>query len=358
MFRSGPREKIQFFVLSSAVILLDVSGVIIFTIITHTLPIRVWKTGMLSWFLSKAKGAAAKPMVDPYEEWRRTCAAMALAEQEAAAQDEAQANSCPVATCYWVQNFGSVTTEMPLRWTYHTSCVLCCYGLQALTCGRQKPIHDCAQHHVMTQQQYAWLAHFLCNNLAVPLACCCGGEEHDAEDEPARATTTWNVYKADYRLRRPPQPPAPRSRSDDEDCCNCKCSAEDCCEEGCCSCDDACCGGLEQLLNREIRSMLCLFSCASSLHPARCCGPAPCYESMGQRHERWAKEVEEAMDTRTAAFYENYDPAKLVFKETKHGLVAFRAVDGVVSDAAPAAAVAPAALAMERHGPLQAEARV
>ena len=277
---------------------------------------RGHRMGIFALF-KKDPPAAPTADADAVLQWERTVAAMKLHEREAAIADAEFSRS--MRCCYCMQNGASLVSEAPCRWVYHTSCACLCAGLSAVTCMQPAP-SACAAHHVATQHEYAWLLNFLCENVTRP------------------HTAYW-IYKQDVRLKRPPHPRGEQTHSDGgggkRECCECtdkceiRCDPTACCEE-CCSCD--CLGTLEQLLNREIRSLLCLFSCLSSLHPARCCGPAPCWESMEERHSRWTSEIETAMDERTAKFYETYAPEQLVFERSKSSrrrpLIARRVVEG------------------------------
>jgi len=292
-------------------------------------------------------------MEEKIREWEKVCAAMALAETEAARKNEEWATSCPVATCYWLQNAASITTEVPIRWLYHSACGATFSLCAITTCGKVEPVKDCAAHHVATQSQYCWLRYFLCTNLKAP----------------CKKENMWYIYKADVRLKRPPPPEGSGLRGYGDgnhggaDCCDCYCDKN--CQPVCvCRCDceslmRSCLTDLELLLNREIRSLLCLFSCQSSLHPARCCGPAPCYESTQARHDRWAEEIEAARETRTAAFYEQHDATKLGFKRSisSRRLYAHHVADGVPAQSTggepeqgTAGAIAPVEQRMDREG--------
>ena len=85
---------------------------------------------------------------------------------------------------------------------------------------------------------------------------------------------------------------------------------------------------------REIKSLLCIFSCASSCHPGRCCGPPPikgCYEDLPTRYERWTREHEEARQARTDAFMATYRREDYTFTamHASRRLVAHRVAPGV-----------------------------
>ncbi len=257
------------------------------------------------------------------KQWEETCAAMALAEREAAQRQQDLADSCPIYVGYCVQSFVALVTEAPVRYAYHSACCCTCLAFDMACAGKQPQVHACAEHHLATQHEYCHLIDLLCTNVRAPFT-----------DE-----VPYFIYLADVRLRRPPPPEGWRSRGDgssgddDEGCCCCCGTSADrtrpvCeCEE---SCDCNCMLDLAFLLNRELRSLLCIFSCASSLHPGRCCGPAPCWESMRERHARWSKEADEAMDARTAAFYAEFQEFRkdLIFQRTGGPAQRFRRARG------------------------------
>ena len=79
---------------------------------------------------------------------------------------------------------------------------------------------------------------------------------------------------------------------------------------------------IEQPLYRELRSLLCVFSCCSACHCGRCCGPVCetiCCETVEQRHERWAEELNADMVRRTEAFMQSYTPKKYAFRKSGSG---------------------------------------
>ena len=79
---------------------------------------------------------------------------------------------------------------------------------------------------------------------------------------------------------------------------------------------------IEQRFYRELRSLLCVFSCCSACHCGRCCGPVCetiCCETVEQRHERWAEELNADMVRRTEAFMQSYTPKKYAFRKSGSG---------------------------------------
>jgi hypothetical protein len=275
------------------------------------------------------------------EAWEKVVAAMTLSEIEASTAEEARAGSCLALCCYFAQNLIGATTEMPARWAYHGTCSVICSSLSLASCRQATPFAQCAAHHWGTQIEYCWIEDLLCHNLREP--------RHPMY-----------FYKQDVRLKRPPRP-GRRGGGDkgggggDGGCCGCMCNSSDS-GVACCSCDDCCdgccgdCTDCELFLNREIRSLFCIFSCASSLHPGRCCGPAPCWENMDDRHKRWLKEAEEALDARTAAFYASYKPDDLVFKRSVSSkrLVAYQVGKGKKVRGGEPDKIAPKAQTMDR----------
>ena len=169
------------------------------------------------------------------------------------------------------------------------------------------------------------------------------------------------------------------------DCACCEgiiCCPRDGCEQKPCTITcrcPPCCTHLDFLVNREIRSLLCLFSCHHSCHPGRLCGPAPCYESQMERYKRWTKEAVADMDARTERFYQSYDPEHYVFGRSKtryrdtgnarrdHQLRVFKLIvkqraDGrdaglgiEMSEVSEASTVAPAGIAVAVPKPVEME---
>ena len=284
----------------------------------------------------------AKQIVKPIynvREWREICAAMDLEEKRAAKADEERLGSCPIVCLFWGQNIVGLLIESPLRILYHSGCGvgwLLCYPPCFLCMPPPSLAERCVHHHWNTTSQYWWLTSVLWSNVIDP-----------------RFVTV--MYMDDYRLTRPPRPAL--AWSDDPwhknggDCCN-PCS-KDCCNPFFCfdecDCTDCC-----LFTMRGMRSLLCIFSCASSLHLGRCCGPPPvkgCWEDMEQRHERWAKEMEDATMQRTEAFHSTYKREDYTFTKItgSRRLVAHRVAPGMPVSAPPAPNVpAPQQQAMQR----------
>ena len=198
---------------------------------------------------SKTTGVPVSGAKDAVEAWEQVVAAMSYEEGVAIAAEKTWSSSRPALSIYWAQNCVGCTAELPFRIVFHSCCAgtwMCCLAIQP----SNGAIGECATHHVATASQYQGLANLLVHNLLHP-------------DQPH-----W-IYRTDTRLKRPPDPrPTPAGNGmhqGDDNCCAC---------QGCCRCTpdacDACCMELDLLLNRELRSLLCIFSCASALHPGRC----------------------------------------------------------------------------------------
>ena len=231
--------------------------------------------------------------------WEAICREMAAEEAAARA---AMAPGCCALTAYWVQQACGLVFEVPCRLTYHSICVCgtvtCCF---CAPCGdgERAVLH----HHAQMVSHYAHLTRLLVFNLLDPCA-------------------PIYLYHPDVSLERPPKPRPPPN-----DCCGC-CGPQECV---CDDCDPWCCASL---LQRHLRSLLCVFSGPHACHPAPCCGPCPCcrWEDDGPpralrqlsvlqaarcapgcggcvcesdlgRHMRWAAEDAEAKRLRTADFY-------------------------------------------------------
>ena len=249
--------------------------------------------------------------------WEQITAAMEYEERAAQRANERFYASCPCLTLYWVQNAVGLATEIPLRWTYHAACCGAFYPCSRYT--KAACAEECHAHHAFTAQEYNMLCHAACANL----------------QNPCDALVP---YIPDVRLTRPPYPlddgGGTESTGSGSNClcfpgveclqgtpCQQKCCVIYCDTPSCDGCMKSCCTDLELLINREIRSLLCLFSAHHSCHPGRCCGPAPCYENMTQRHERWTKEAAADTDARTARFYDTFDPESYVFGRSKRRFV-------------------------------------
>ena len=227
--------------------------------------------------------------------WEAICREMAAEEAAARA---AMAPGCCALTAYWVQQACGLVFEVPCRLTYHSICVCgtvtCCF---CAPCGdgERAVLH----HHEQMVSHYAHLIRLLVFNLLDPCA-------------------PIYLYHPDVSLERPPKPRPP---------CGC-CGPQECV---CDDCDPRSCASL---LERHLRSLLCVFSGPHACHPAPCCGPCPCcrWEDRGPpqvlrqlsvlqaarcapgcggcvcesdlgRHMRWAAEDAEAKRLRTADFY-------------------------------------------------------
>ena len=288
----------------------------------RTLPLA--QTDAMFWLrkaVDDTKVAAKKVFKDEVREWREICAAMDLEEQRLKKESEHRLESCPALCIFWQQNVFGLVIESPIRTTYHCLCSASWGAVQPCFLFKKDSLTaKCTAHHYFTVQEYYYfLQHVLCENVRNP--------------RPA------SLYSEDYRINRPPRPSSAWSDNkpagDSGDCCNCNCSGDasgddDCCNDRC----DGCCKGWEFFLMREVKSLLCVFSCASSLHPGRCCGPPPiqgCYESIEQRHERWSTELEEAKQARTDAFMASYRREDYTFSGMKASrrLIAHRVASGV-----------------------------
>jgi hypothetical protein len=316
-------------------------------------PKHPWRSGVaqlpapsvcstMFWLVRKAaddaKIAAKKILKDEVREWREICAAIDLEEQRLKKESEQRLASCTALCIFWHQNLFGLVIESPIRTTYHFLCSAGWCAVQPCFLFKpDSPAAKCSAHHYLTVQEYYYfLQHVLCANVQRP--------------QPA------SLYLEDYRINRPPRPRGAWSDSkpsaDSGDCCSggcCSCSSGDASGGDCCNdiCND-CCKGLEFFLMREVKSLLCVFSCASSLHPGRCCGPPPiqgCYETIEQRHERWTTELEEARQARTDAFIASYRREDYTFSGMKASrrLVAHRVASGVPIPAGAASVPAVAA---------------
>ena len=272
-------------------------------------------------------------------EWREICAAMDLEEKRAAKANEKRLGSCPIVCLFWGQNIVGLLIEAPLRMLYHSGCGVgwllcypCCLCMPAPSLAER-----CVHHHYGTSLQYWWLTSVLWSNVQDP-----------------RFVTV--MYMDDVRLNRPPRPAL--AWSDDPGGANGEGNGcGDCCKEGdcdCCKCEpcDCDCDDCCLLTMRDTRSLLCILSCASSLHLGRCCGPPPaagCWEDMDTRHARWAKEMEDATKQRTEAFMSTYKREDYTFKQITRSrrLAAHRVAQGMPVSAPPAPNV-PRQQAMQR----------
>ena len=290
----------------------------------------------------KQGAAAAAPYKDEVRAWRELCAAMDLEEAALQKANQERLESCPVMCFFWGQNIVGLLVESPVRTAYHGTCS---FGWCIVTpCFLWKPdslAQRCAAHHSSTANEYCFvLQHVLLDNVLNP--------------------RTVSLYTEDCTLNRPPRParawPDTISNRQDSSC--------SCCNDGCCACGSSgkeknccgdecrsCCTDLTFLMMREAKSLLCVFSCLSSLHPGRCCGPAPiagCYEDMAERHARWAKEHEDARQARTDAFLATYRAEDYTFTAMRASrrLVAHRVTQGIPL---PATRTRPAAVPQPRQ---------
>ena len=248
---------------------------------------------------------------DPLEEWRVLCAAMAAHEERAART--ASPDDCCTLSGYCCLQCTGLVFELPFRCCYHAACIASSTGCIWLTCGAAELPARLFGHHWLTLREYYYLAHMMLTNFQNP-------------------TNPVYIYKPDVRLRRPPHPNCKdgsgRTPGQGDCCCCCTftptCTGDCthcftpvtvCCETDCCSCMD----WFEPLLYREIRSLLCVFSCLSACHCGRCCGPLPCFEDTTARHTRWLREIDKDMDRRTQAFMRAYNPKALRLQKTKSG---------------------------------------
>ena len=287
----------------------------------------------------KATAAAKALFKNDVRVWREICAAMDLEEQRLQKENRERLESCPYLCLFWWQNLAGLVIESPIRTAYHTTCsfgwvlFIPCFLWQ-----RDSLPERCAGHHYATAHEYYFfLQHVLCSNVRDPRSA--------------------SLYIEDYRLNRPPRPSLAwnddKGHVDPGGCCTCTCRTTDgdkCCHDD--KCCDECCADLGLLLIREAKSLLCIFSCASSLHPGRCCGPPPikgCYEDMTKRHERWAAELEDGKKTRTEAFVASYRREDYTFTAMKASrrLVAHRVASGVPVKA-PSNTPVPQQQAMQR----------
>lgn len=253
-------------------------------------------------------GTESKPagQGDPLEEWRLLCAAMTAHEERAART--ASPDGCCILSGYCCLQCMGLVLEVPCRGCYHACCLAASTGCVWLTCGAELPA-SIGGHHALTLQEYYYLAHLIVSNLGQPF-------------DPVY------IYKPDVRLKRPPPPgrtadaAARRAPPAKKDCCTCSCTPTcDNCTPGCTP-ELECCtcmSWFEPLLHREIRSLLCVFSCLSACHCGRCCGPLPCVEDTETRHARWLLETDADMERRTQVFMRTYDPQALTFKKTRSG---------------------------------------
>ena len=271
-----------------------------------------------------ARAAAAAALARRIEEWEQLNAAMT-------AHEHAAALSCTALSCYWIKQCVGLTFELPFRWAYHSCCF--CTSVCCCVCPDSH-----ATHHLSTVQEYSALANIMAANLL----------------EPCHPTY---IYTPHVELTRPPYPAAPSAHEEnmvsgkrngeqdgEQDCCDSvlcccgffECDEKDCCEiRGCgclCCCGSFSCGWtdcgvcclsctpIEQPFYRELRSLLCVFSCCSACHCGRCCGPdCHFYETVEQRHRRWAVELEADMIRRTEAFMQSYTPKKYAFRKSGSG---------------------------------------
>ena len=173
--------------------------------------------------------------------WEAICREMAAEERAARS---AMAPGCCALSAYWVQQACGLVLETPLRLAYHSICVCgtaaCCF---CEPCGDSEK--EVFGHHVRMIGNYGHLVQLIRYNLCF---------------EPCAPVY---LYHPDVSLKRPPKPQPPASAR----CCDCgppKCD---------CDCDcEICCS----LLDRHVRSLLCVFSGPHACHPAPCCGPCPC----------------------------------------------------------------------------------
>ena len=236
---------------------------------------------------AEARAAAAAALARRIEEWEQLNAAMT-------AHEHAAALSCTALSCYWIKQCVGLTFELPFRWAYHSCCS--CTGECCCFCPDSH-----ATHHLSTVQEYSALANIMAANLL----------------EPCHPTY---IYTPHVELTRPPYPAAPSAHEEnmvsgkrngeqdgEQDCCDSvlcccgffECDEKDCCEiRGCgclCCCGSFSCGWtdcgvcclsctpIEQPFYRELRSLLCVFSCCSACHCGRCCGPICHCETMSLR---------------------------------------------------------------------------